>query len=494
MKIVTVLTVVMAVAFTANTAPVDNVVSSALIPGDSVVYNLDFIDPFGLPIFDVMVKSRMGNTEHTTMMDHVGTPPHYLNTYEGVETYSSPSGEIEFYGRVEADTLLITQSYKNEGNQFPPNSILYADLADDPVGDTLPGTSGEWLDITGSAITYSDDSIYVRLNNAGGGWPTSQGFDFFAYGFILYNPGSSDLSATALVYVDVPFFYSPGLYSVNLVDTSFSRIADIQSQTSGDNLHMSCAISDLLLDPNWNQWPPESEYILTGGITLSVVSLQPSLNDFTYPSAFIPKTQYLNTDQNTPPTAGVFGMDPIYDVSVEGLFEYFDDDNNLPITRLCIFDGDEYEMGSPDHYYDDGATFDISIPWPGDDWHTYFFRYSDGADIIETQLDSVYLTPIGVDENPIPLTFELRQNYPNPFNARTVIEFQLSESAEINLAIYDIAGRKVADLANDDYSAGNHAIILSGTNNLGNSVSSGVYLYKMEAGNYIETRKMLFMK
>ena len=219
MKIVTVLTVVMAVAFTANTAPVDNVVSSALIPGDSVVYNLDFIDPFGLPIFDVMVKSRMGNTEHTTMMDHVGTPPHYLNTYEGVETYSSPSGEIEFYGRVEADTLLITQSYKNEGNQFPPNSILYADLADDPVGDTLPGTSGEWLDITGSAITYSDDSIYVRLNNAGGGWPTSQGFDFFAYGFILYNPGSSDLSATALVYVDVPFFYSPGLYSVNLVDT-----------------------------------------------------------------------------------------------------------------------------------------------------------------------------------------------------------------------------------------------------------------------------------
>ncbi len=309
MKTATVLTMIMAVAITANPAPVDNMVSSAFMFGDSVMYNLDFIDPFGLPIFDVMVKSRMGNTEYITAMDHIGTPPHYINTYEGVEFYSSPSGEIEFYGRVEADTLLITQSYKNQSNQFPPSPILYANLADDPVGDTLPGSLGQWLDLTGSAITYSDDRIYVRLNNAGGGWPTSQGFNFFAYAFALYNPGSSDLSGTALVYVSVPFVFTPGLYHVDLQDTSFTRLADIQYQTSGDSLHMSCTISDLLLDPNWNQWPPESEYILTGGITISVVALQPSLNDFTYPSALFPKRSTWIL-KNTAPTPGICDISP----------------------------------------------------------------------------------------------------------------------------------------------------------------------------------------
>ncbi|UCE66663.1 MAG: T9SS type A sorting domain-containing protein [Candidatus Zixiibacteriota bacterium] len=494
MKTATVMVLFMAVAVTANSAPIDYVVSSALTPGDSVVYNLDFIDPFNLPIFDAEMKSKIANTEYTTPMSEIPIPPYDIHTFEGVQVYSNPTGEIEFYGRVEADTLLITQSYKNQANQFPPPPILYADLADDSVGDTLPGSAGEWLDITGSAISYSDDRIYVRLNNAGGGWPTSQGFNFFAYAFALYNPGSSDLSGTALVYVSVPFVFTPGLYHVDLRDTSFTRIAGIDYQTTGDSLHMSCAISDLLLDPNWNQWPPESEYILTGGITISVVSLQPSLNDFTYPSAFIPKTQYLNTEQNTPPTAGVFGMDPIYNVSVEGFFEYIDEDNNLPFMYFCIFDGDEFPMETTDHSYNDGSMFDILIPWPGDGWHTYYFSFSDGAAVIETQLDSIFLTPIGVDENPVPTAFELRQNYPNPFNSGTTIEFGLAEPSQLELSIYGITGKQITELARGNFEAGTHRIIWSGSDSFGNPVSSGVYFYRIKIGNYVHNGKMLFMK
>jgi len=493
MKTAIVTLALVALALNVNSAPVDNVVSSAFMFGDSVIYNLDFVDPFGLPVFDVKVNSRIGNTEYTTTVDHIGTP-YYLNTYEGTQSYSNPSGMIEFYGRVEADTLLLTQSYKNDGNQFPPDPVLYADLADDPAGDTLPGTLGQWLDITGSAITYSDDRIFARLNNAGGGWPTSQGLNFFAYGFILYNPGGSDLSALALVYVNVPFFYTPGLYSVNLVDTSFTRIADIQYQTSGDNLHMSCAVSDLLLDPNWNQWPPESEFVLTGGITISVVSLQPNLNDYTYPSAFIPITQYLDTDQNTAPVLDSHTANPIPFVSVEVNIDYQDADNNLAVFRLVIFDGISYEMGTADHNYIEGSTFDALIPWPGPGWHHYYFNFMDGNDGIITPPDSIYLSPNGIDETPVPLSFELKQNYPNPFNAKTIIEFQLSEPADVKLTVYDIAGRKVADLAGDNYSAGAHSIIWDGTNNHGHNLSSGLYLYKMKAGEFIATRKMLLIK
>lgn len=494
MKTATVLTIIMVFAVTADPAPVDNVVSSALMPGDSVMYNLDFIDPFGLPFFDVTVKSRMGNTEYTTMMEHVGTPPYYVNTYEGVELYTNPSGEIEFYGRVEADTLLITQSYKNQTNQFPPSPILYADLADDPVGDTLPGSSGEWLDLTGSAITYSDDRIYVRLNNAGGGWPTSQGFNFFAYAFALYNPGSTELSGTALVYVSVPFVFTPGLYHVDLQDTSFTRIADIDYQTSGDSLHMSCAISDLLLDPNWNQWPPESEYILTGGITISVVSLQPSLNDFTYPSAFVPKTQYLDTDQNTAPVLGLEYVDYFPFTSVTASIEYNDSDNNLAVQKLFIFDDILYEMGSADHYYEDGAFFDALIPWPGLEWHTFYFRFSDGDSIVETELDSIYLTVDGIEDESLPVTFELRQNYPNPFNAGTTIEFLLAKPLTVELSVYNITGEKIVTLSDGEFGAGSHSVTWDGRDSYGRTISSGIYFYKISMGDNIETRKMLLMK
>ncbi|UCC80764.1 MAG: T9SS type A sorting domain-containing protein [Candidatus Zixiibacteriota bacterium] len=494
MKTATVLTIIMAIAVTANPAPVDNVVSSAFMFGDSVMYNLDFIDPFGLPIFDVMVNSKLGNTEYTTALDHIGTPPHYINTYEGLQTYSNPSGEIEFYGRVEADTLLITQSYKNQSNQFPPSPILYANLADDPVGDTLPGSLGEWLDLTGSAITYSDTAIYVRLNNAGGGWPTSQGFNFFAYAFALYNPGSSDLSGTALVYVSVPLVFTPGLYHVDLQDTSFTRLADIQYQTSGDSLHMSCAISDLLLDPNWNQWPPESEYILTGGITISVVALQPSLNDFTYPSAFVPETQYLDTDQNTDPTFAMPFVDAYPPLSVDAWIEYHDNDNNLPVERLFIFDDIQYEMESSDHYYGDGSNFETSIAWPGPEWHTYYFRFSDGASTVETELDSIYLTVDGIEDENLPVTFELRQNYPNPFNARTRIEFVLGEQSAVELLVYNITGEKIVTLADAEFEAGLHGVTWDGQDSYGRRVSSGIYFYRISAGNNTVTRKMLLMK
>jgi hypothetical protein len=459
-----------------------------------LVYQLDFIDPFGLPIFEVMIKSRLGNTEYITAMDHLGTPPQYLNTYEGVETYSNPSGEIEFYGRVEADTLLLTQSYKNQDNQFPPSSILYASLADDPVGDTLPGTSGPWLDLTGSAITYSDTRIYARLNNAGGGWPTSEGFDFYAYGFVLYNPDNPNFTATALVYLNVPFVYAPGLFSINLQDTSFTRIADIQYQTSGNNLHMSCAISDLLTDPGWSQWPPESEYILTGGLTISVISLQPNLNDFTYPSAFVPNTQYLNVDQNSAPEVGLEYVDYFPYSEVTAGIEYSDADNNLPVEKSFIFDGVPHEMGSADHRYGDGAAFDASIPWPGLEWHTYRFRFSDGADVIETELDSFYITVDGIGDDNLPPAFELGQNYPNPFNGYTLIEFQLPGPANVELSVYDITGRKVAELAGEVLGAGRHSVSWNGTDQAGRKVSSGVYFYRIEAGAYSLTNKMILLQ
>ncbi len=85
--------------------------------------------------------------------------------------------------------------------------------------------------------------------------------------------------------------------------------------------------------------------------------------------------------------------------------------------------------------------------------------------------------------------FNLYQNYPNPFNAITVISWQLAVGSPIRLSIYDLTGREVTELVNEQQPAGHHAIEFDATN-----LASGIYLYRLKAGNFIHSRKMLLLK
>ncbi len=88
-----------------------------------------------------------------------------------------------------------------------------------------------------------------------------------------------------------------------------------------------------------------------------------------------------------------------------------------------------------------------------------------------------------------PLGFSLEQNYPNPFNPKTGIRVQLSGDREMRLVVYDLLGREVAVLANGRYVAGEHTFTFNGSN-----VSSGVYFYRLMAGDYTAVRKMILTK
>ncbi len=477
--------------------PIENVTSSALMPGDSVIFNLDFLDPFGLPIFDVSIQSRISNFPeiYSIPLEHLDFPPYYLNTYEGSWIFEQPVSVIEYYGRVEAETLVITQSFRNTGNQFPPEMMLYADLAEEAVGDTPPGTPGEWLDLAGSAITYSDDRIFARLDNAGGGWPTDDGgLEFYIYAFVLYNPDDPGLSATALVYADVPFLLDPGLYHVDLQDTTFERIGGIQYSTQGNNLHMSCTIGDLLADPDWDAWPPESGFALVGGLTITVSLIEPSLSDYTYPAAFVPMTQFLDLYENHIPEIDVsISIEPDFSVTASAL--YFDQDNNLPVQKNFFFDWGFYEMGSYVHQYDgDEANFEHILPPQIEGWHYYYFSFSDGDEVVETPMDSVYISQTGIDDTHIPIEFSLHQNYPNPFNAETLIRFNLAEPSRVELIIYDITGKEVATILDSHIQSGPHSVIWNGKNSAGQPVSSGIYFYTTRSGEISTSRRMLLIK
>jgi hypothetical protein len=109
---------------------------------------------------------------------------------------------------------------------------------------------------------------------------------------------------------------------------------------------------------------------------------------------------------------------------------------------------------------------------------------------------TLYVGPVGVDDasNDLPTEFALAQNYPNPFNPGTQIAFALPVSAEIELTVFDLLGRRVKTLAGGPMAAGYHEVVWDGTDSRGRAVTSGIYFYSLRAGDYIANRKMLLMK
>jgi hypothetical protein len=103
--------------------------------------------------------------------------------------------------------------------------------------------------------------------------------------------------------------------------------------------------------------------------------------------------------------------------------------------------------------------------------------------------------PDDKDQLEIPSRTALHQNTPNPFNPMTTIKFDLARDSHVSLKIYDVAGRLVRSLANDQMTAGfGKQVVWNGLDNSGSRVSSGVYFYRLVAGDFTATKKMVVMK
>jgi immune inhibitor InhA-like protein/flagellar hook capping protein FlgD len=129
---------------------------------------------------------------------------------------------------------------------------------------------------------------------------------------------------------------------------------------------------------------------------------------------------------------------------------------------------------------------------------------SDGsANMAGWYIDSVFVynydsvaTSIGLEDgfNGVPKVFALGQNYPNPFNPVTTISYQLPKTANVKLEVYNMLGQKVKTLVNANQPAKFYTVQWNGLNEKGSKVASGIYLYRIEAGDFIKTNKMLLLK
>ena len=98
-------------------------------------------------------------------------------------------------------------------------------------------------------------------------------------------------------------------------------------------------------------------------------------------------------------------------------------------------------------------------------------------------------TAVQTTHKPVPETFELSQNYPNPFNPTTRISFTIPATAMVQLKVYNVLGQEVATLVNETMTNGSHTVTFDAS-----KLASGVYLYKITAGNFVSTKKMVLLK
>jgi methionine-rich copper-binding protein CopC len=120
-------------------------------------------------------------------------------------------------------------------------------------------------------------------------------------------------------------------------------------------------------------------------------------------------------------------------------------------------------------------------------YHTFAQDYMEVY--INAETCAQYVTGVAASAV-MPGSYALAQNYPNPFNPSTEIRFELPQAVHVTLTIYNTLGQQIKTLVNSRQAAGSHNLTWDGTNNTGHVVPSGVYIYRIQAGDYIAARKM----
>ncbi|HKJ81940.1 MAG TPA: YCF48-related protein [Ignavibacteriaceae bacterium] len=161
-----------------------------------------------------------------------------------------------------------------------------------------------------------------------------------------------------------------------------------------------------------------------------------------------------------------------------------------------VITGDVYYMyGIIVNTTDGGATWNIQ-ECPTDDWFNNILFVDENTGWASGAMGTILktnnggsVTDVKVKVKNIPTDYSLYQNYPNPFNPTTVIRYRLPANSFVMLKVYDILGRKVSTLVNEEKTAGTYEVEFNGIN-----LSSGVYFYKIQAGDFISTKKFILLR
>ena len=141
-------------------------------------------------------------------------------------------------------------------------------------------------------------------------------------------------------------------------------------------------------------------------------------------------------------------------------------------------------------------TYMLLMPQP--DGVYYWGVRAEDKQGYQTWCDNIYIidikTGVTSENGSIPVEYSLCQNFPNPFNPETTLRFQLPKAGRVKLTVFDIRGSIIRILSDGMIEAGHHELKWDGKDEHGSPAASGVYFVRMEAGDFIEHRKMILMR
>lgn len=182
------------------------------------------------------------------------------------------------------------------------------------------------------------------------------------------------------------------------------------------------------------------------------------------------------------------------------------DGNSPGVHTILIIDGStgniDWKLSNPNQYvsiagWDGSANGNSPFCDVNNDGIKEITFYSDDS---RGEMETIYIvglqgtSNVSGNNNQIPNEISLMQNYPNPFNPTTTIEYQIQKNDFVTLKVFDSLGQLVKTLINESKQSGEYSVIFDGKNEKGQPVSSGVYYYQLQVGDFISNKKMIQLK
>ena len=503
----------------------------------------------GSPIQNALVTiadlSTLTNSSGNYTIEEV--PPGYIQAaFSALPTTGNAPLSVQFTDQSTTGNQLVTVTkdgyidYSNNNVEIidDQTSVLNISLSPD-LGDAVMRFVLNWgntpLDLDAHLVTPSienqsyhvywaatgdsDSPPYAMLDydvTTGYGPETMTIYDFYSgtYTFYIHNYSESpDLStsngavqiygeAGYITTVAVPTNDSGLYWSVCTVDGSTGQVTVINDlvgsapalgppgdydllKSSPRNLTWSWDFGDNKTSTEQN---PDHVYLAAGNYDVTM-SVSDGSNFSTYT-----RHDYISVTSttNSAPTVA----NPIDDVSIT-----VGGDFTVDLESASVFsdaDGDDLSYSASS-----SSTSTASVSISGDvlivtgvtiGSATITVNADDGNGGTGSDYFTVSVDAVSIDNEQIPLQFALHQNYPNPFNPVTTLRYELPENGLVTITIYDMLGKQQKTLINQTQDAGYKSIIWDATNDYGKPVSAGIYLYQIQAGEFVQTKKIVLLK
>jgi subtilisin family serine protease len=456
-------------------------------PGDIVTENMNISNPGGLDLtFSISVSENRirGDEDPGGDLEISEVPANDNNLLVPSAPATDPDGSHGSYS----------------GAPFDPHAFEHVSSGDDSgdEGILVPQVSVLVIASDGASLYMNellsfDDITGVDYYDAGSGTPSlDQLMDYEA----------------VVVWSNYVFYDPVGMGDV---------LADYADNGGGVVLHQFCFGSGWNLDGRMmNEYCPLSP----GSISYTNHSLgdfddsSPLMQDVTYVSDFymsyvslINDGQWVASYDDGTPFVAINPDNHVVAINgYVGDFRQFAGDMILLSYNSVIFstEGRWLSVDPRNGVVEPGSDMDVDVIVDATDLEegTYNgiltvtgFDINHQVDQIEVPV-TLFVVTTGIDDEigGLPTEFSLSQNYPNPFNPATEIQFALPENAHVKIEIFNVLGQKVHTLVNEDMEAGYKSVTWNGLDDSGKNVSSGVYLYRMEAGDRVFNKKMLMLK